>query len=216
MRVDGVLVGALVNDQAVSHGAQRVHGAWLVIGDAVDRGDDGPGGGGQDLLPVNKVIFVAATGVFVREVAGTFANDIGGTALARRGDVVVDLFVVAAPNDIPLASKRKLHGGAAARDGRRVGRRTGSGRGHGEAGNLLGRVEGDFEIPRSALGRHSHDGGEAGDLWRAGSLQLAGGGHKSAEKGSGLLGRQSLPHLSVEACLDGRRIVAIDRLNEFV
>src|SRR6185437_1789266 len=72
MRVDGVLVGTLVNDQAVSDGAQRVHGAWLVIGDAVDRGDDGPGGGGQDLLPVNEVIFIAATGTFVREVVGTF------------------------------------------------------------------------------------------------------------------------------------------------
>jgi len=97
MRVDGVLVGALVNDQAVSDGAERVHGAWLVIGDAVDRGEDGAGGCGQDFLPVNKVIFVAATGTFVREVAGTFDNDIGGAALATRGDVVVDLFVVAAP-----------------------------------------------------------------------------------------------------------------------
>ena len=82
MRVDGVLAGALVDDQAVSDGAQRVHGAGLVIGDAVDRGDDGAGGRGQDLLPVNKIIFVAATGTFVREIAGTFDNDIGGAALA--------------------------------------------------------------------------------------------------------------------------------------
>ena len=131
MRVDGVLAGALVNDQAVSDGARWVNGAWLVIGDAVDRGDDGAGGCGQDLLPVNKVIFVAATGIFVREVVGTFDNYIGGAALAMHGDVAVDLFVVAAPKDVPLAAKRKLHGGAAARDGRRVGRRTGTGRGHG-------------------------------------------------------------------------------------
>src|SRR5437762_2689443 len=130
MRVSGVLVGALVNDQAVSDGAQRVHGAWLVIGDAVDRGDDGAGCCGQDFLPVNKVIFVAATGTSVREVAGTFDNDIGGAALARHGDVVVDLFVVAAPKDVPFASKRKLHGGATARDGRSSNRRTGTGRGY--------------------------------------------------------------------------------------
>ena len=74
MRVDGVLVGALVNDQAVSDSARWVNGAWLVIGDAVDRGDDGAGGCGQDLLPVNKIIFVAVTGIFVREVVGTFDN----------------------------------------------------------------------------------------------------------------------------------------------
>src|SRR5205823_11903954 len=139
-------------------------------GDAVDRGDDGAGCCGQDFLPVNKVIFVAATGPFVREAAGTFDNDIGGAALARRGDVVVDLFVVAAPKDVPFASKRKLHAGATARDGRRLDRRTGTRRGHGQTGNLVGRAEGDFEIPRSALGRHSHDGGGAGDLWRAGFL----------------------------------------------
>src|SRR4051812_47931323 len=131
MRVDGVLVGALVNDQAVSDGAQRVHGAWPVIGDAVDRGDDGPGGGGQDFIPVSKVIFIAATGTLVREVAGTFDNEIGGAALATRGEVMVDLFVVAAPKDVPFASKRKPHGGATARDGRRLDRRTGTGRGHG-------------------------------------------------------------------------------------
>ena len=80
MRINSVLFGALVNDQAVSDGAQRVHGAWLVIGDAVDRRDDGASGRGQDFLPVNKVMFVAATGIFVRAVAGTFDNDIGGEA----------------------------------------------------------------------------------------------------------------------------------------
>src|SRR5262249_21751559 len=195
------------NDQAVSDGAQRVHGAWLVIGDAVDRGDDGAGSCGKDWLPVNKVIFVAATGIFVREVIGTFDNEIGGAALATHGDVGVDVFVADASKYVPLASKRKLHGGAAARDGRRVGRRTGTGRGHHETGNLVGRVEGDFEIPRSALGGHSHDGGGAGDLRDAGVFQLAFGGHKSAEKGSGLVARECLLHLSVEACLDGRRIV---------
>ena len=65
-------------------------------------------------------------------------------------------------------------------------------------------------------GGHSHDGGGAGDLRDAGIFQLAGGGHKSAKKGNGLVGRKGLLHLRVEACLDGRRIVAIDRLNEFV
>ena len=81
---------------------------------------------------------------------------------------------------------------------------------------LSDRVKGDIEIPRSALGGHSHDGGGTGDLSGIGVLQLAFGGHNPAEKGSRLLGRQSLLHLSVEACLDGRRIVAINRLNEFV
>lgn len=65
----------------------------------------------SDLLPVNKIIFVAATGAFVREVVGTFDNHIGGAALATRGDMIVDLFVFAAPKDVPIASKRKLHGG---------------------------------------------------------------------------------------------------------
>ena len=88
MCVYGVFVGALVNDQAISDGEQRVHGAWLVIGDAVDRGDDGAGGRGQDFLSVNKVIFVSAADTLVREVVGTFDNQIGGAALAsarRRG-----------------------------------------------------------------------------------------------------------------------------------
>src|SRR5262245_7623760 len=131
MRVDGVLVGALVNDQAVSDGAQRVHGAWLIIWNAIDRGDDGAGGRGQDFFPVNIVMFVAAASILVREIVGTFDNEIGGAALAAHGGVVVDLFIVTAPKDVPLASKRKLHRGAAPPDGRRIGRRTGTGRRHG-------------------------------------------------------------------------------------
>ena len=37
-------------------------------------------------------------------------NYIGGVVLAMRGDMVVDLFDVAASKDVPLGSKRKLHG----------------------------------------------------------------------------------------------------------
>src|SRR3954470_1358496 len=129
MRVDGVLARTVVDDQAISNGAKRVHGARLVIGDAVDRSEDGAGSGGKDFLSVNKIIFVAATRFFVGEVVGALDCEIGCAALAARGDVLVDLFVVASPNDVPLASKRKLHRGPAAGDGCRVGRRISSGRG---------------------------------------------------------------------------------------
>ena len=52
-------------------------------------------------------------------------------------------------------------------------------------------------VQGSALGRHSHDGGGAGDSRDAGVFQRAFGGHKSAEEGSGLVGREGLLHPSV-------------------